>query len=97
LRWTGEKTWTVKAEETFARGFERYLYDGIAPNQNLVAAFARTKIWMRDIYGSIQQDSSLNLDLDRVAGDGKTIRQTFDGWFNYGNEADPAKVVADLK
>jgi len=54
LNWTGEKTWTVAAEEKFARGFERYLATGKAPNEELREVFEKFKEWIREVYGKIK-------------------------------------------
>jgi len=40
----------VRAEEKFARGFERYLYEGKAPIPELEALFQKFAAWLRDIY-----------------------------------------------
>jgi len=54
-KWAGVKdsTWTTDAEEKFARGFERYLADGVAPTSALVKVFENFKNWMLQIYKSI--------------------------------------------
>lgn len=51
-KWAGVKDgqWTVSAEEKFARGFERYLYEGQTSNQALRAVFAKLRAWLREIY-----------------------------------------------
>ncbi len=41
--------WTVNTEEKFANSYERYLRDGIAPNDSLKGTFARFKDWLRAI------------------------------------------------
>lgn len=54
-KWAGVKdgVWDVPAEEKFARGFERYLAEGIAPTPALVKVFENFKRWMLEVYKSI--------------------------------------------
>lgn len=42
--------WAVKHEEAFARDFERYLYDGKAPNAEAKTLFEKFRGWLRDVY-----------------------------------------------
>lgn len=52
--------------ETFARGFEAYLFEGKAPNQELNGLFARFRAWMLNVYKSL---TALNVQLtDEVRG-----------------------------
>lgn len=44
------KPLTRHGEEKIARGFERYLTEGKAPNKELVGVFARFKQWMTKLY-----------------------------------------------
>jgi len=50
--WCGveDGNWTEEAEERFARGFEKYLIDGKAPNAQLHAMFRVIAQWMRRLY-----------------------------------------------
>ena len=50
----GQQDFTRKQHEKFAKGFERYLYDGIAPSKELAGAFERFTNWLRGIYQSIR-------------------------------------------
>lgn len=50
LEWTGDKTWTRDTSEKFARGFEKYLSEGKAPNSKLKKVFEQFKNWLKDIY-----------------------------------------------
>ena len=54
--WAGavDNTWTVAAEEKFARGFEQYLRDGQAPTPGLVEVFAKFKTWLGNIYARLR-------------------------------------------
>lgn len=59
-KWTGlsekdfetpkEKKIWVQAHEKFARGFERYLMEGVAPNRDMAMVFAKFKQWLTSIY-----------------------------------------------
>ena len=49
-----EGKWTKGHEERFARDFERYLRDGLAPNDTIRAVFSKIATWMRDIYTTIK-------------------------------------------
>lgn len=46
--------WSREAEEAFARGFERFLWDGVAPRREMREVFEKVKTWFRDIYQSIK-------------------------------------------
>ncbi len=52
----------AEAEEKFARGFERYLYEGVAPNKQLESIFARFKAALSKIY-SVLAKSPINIDI----------------------------------
>jgi hypothetical protein len=45
--------WSVAQEEQFARGFERYVREGAAPNSALGQLYEKLKKWMVSIYQSI--------------------------------------------
>lgn len=53
LDWAGHKEWTTETSEFFARGFEKYLADGKAPNSTLQKIFDKFKEWLTDIYNGI--------------------------------------------
>jgi hypothetical protein len=57
LEWAGEETWTEAAEEKFARGFERYLAEGKAPNERLREIFEKFRQWLIAIYKQITGSS----------------------------------------
>lgn len=63
-KWVGVKDgeWSIAAEEKFARGFERYLRDGVAPNQALIPLFKKIGEWMKRIYASLT-GSALNVEI----------------------------------
>lgn len=43
----------VQFSESFARGFERYLADGVSPTPEINTIFSKLKSWMSDIYRTI--------------------------------------------
>lgn len=60
---------TVEQHEQFARGFERYLAEGKAPNPELAGAFARFKRWLISVYKDLAR---LNVELT------DDVRRVFD-------------------
>lgn len=63
--------WTVPAEEKFARGFERYMRDGVAPSEGLRGVFEKFKGWLTNIYSALKKDP-LNI---KIPAD---VRKVFD-------------------
>lgn len=62
----GEKVPT-KAHEKFARGFERYMMEGVAPSQKLAGVFAKFKDWLTKIYQTVAKlRSPINDDIRGV-------------------------------
>ena len=45
----------TRAHEKFARGFERYLMEGVAPSNALANVFAKFKAWLTQIYQTVQK------------------------------------------
>lgn len=68
--WLGTKTGEeipTKAHEKFARGFERYLMEGVAPSQKLASVFAKFKAWLTQIYETVNRlRSPINDDIRAV-------------------------------
>lgn len=62
LRWSGHKQWNKDTSEKFARGFERYLAEGRAPQLWLQRIFNKFKQWMMDIYVGLT-NSKIDLEL----------------------------------
>ena len=57
--WLGKESgefggYTRKQHEAFARGFERYLYEGIAPTEEMASVFAKFQKWFTDIYKTLK-------------------------------------------
>jgi len=46
-------TFDTSAEEKWSRGFERFLADGVAPNDTLRRVFSQFREWMLDIYRGV--------------------------------------------
>jgi len=44
------RDWTPKEHEHFARAFEKYLRDGVAPTQKLKGVFEEFSDWLRNVY-----------------------------------------------
>ena len=63
LRWAGHSTWTTKTSEKFARGFEKYLSEGVSPTSTLNTVFEKFKIWLTDIYNGIE-NSDIDIELN---------------------------------
>lgn len=68
---TNPRRWSVPQHEKFARAFERYLYEGKAPTQQLREVFDRLAQWMRDIYRTLK-GSAIDVKLT------PEIREVFD-------------------
>ena len=63
--WAGTKQWDVQTSEKFARGFEKYLAEGKAPNSALEKVFANFKEWLTEIYnGIVGSDIDIELNDD---------------------------------
>lgn len=57
----------TKAHEKFARGFEQYLREGIAPSRELAGVFAKFKGWLMQIYQTIKGlGQPINEDIRQV-------------------------------
>ena len=63
LDWAGHKDWQTDTSERFARGFEKYLSEGKAPNKSLEGVFENFKNWLLDIYKGIT-GSDIDLQLN---------------------------------
>lgn len=87
-RWAGVKAgdaWSIKAEERFARAFERYVRDGLSPTPALQPIFAKLASWLRGIYTSIRGTPIS----ERLSDD---LRGVFDGLFDATRHT-PAEIV----
>lgn len=62
LEWSKQKEWTRETSENFAKGFEKYLADGIAPTAELQKIFEKFKDWLTEVYEGIK-DSEIDLEI----------------------------------
>jgi hypothetical protein len=68
--WAGAKdgVWDRDAEERWARGWERYFADGIAPLKKLQPIFDKIAKWMMDVYKNIQ-GSAIDVEITQPVRD----------------------------
>lgn len=60
-KWLGVKDGeeiSTRQHEKFARGFERYMMEGVAPSQKLSRVFANFKKWLSNIYQTVNKLNS---------------------------------------
>ena len=69
-KWLGSKDGeeiSTKQHEKFARGFERYLMEGVSPSKELAGVFAKFKQWLTQIYKTVASlNSPINDDIRDV-------------------------------
>jgi polyhydroxyalkanoate synthesis regulator phasin len=63
IKSAGTKGWTIETSEFFARGFEKYLADGVSPIPSLQKLFDKFKEWLLDIYNGIK-GSEIDIELN---------------------------------
>jgi len=63
LSWAGKSKWDTGVSERFARGFERYLASGKAPDSRLQKIFDKFKEWLTEIYNGIK-GSDIDIELN---------------------------------
>lgn len=66
---SGHKEWSRETSEYFARSFEKYLADGIAPNPEMKKLFEDFKKWLTDIYNGITNseiDIKLSPEMQKI-------------------------------
>ena len=61
-KFTGDEGVPRAAEEAFARGFERYVAEGVAPTEGLKGVFEKFRRWLLEIYRSIK-GSGIDIEL----------------------------------
>jgi hypothetical protein len=92
-KWSGVKGdfWNTAAEEKFARGFERYLRSGKAPNKSLQSVFNKLREWFSNIYEQIKGGS---IDVNITP----RMKKVFDNLLAYKPEPKPEpKTKAETK
>lgn len=58
---------SVRAHEKVARGFERYMREGVAPSKELAGVFAQFKNWLMEVYRSVKElRAPINDDIRQV-------------------------------
>lgn len=66
---SGNTEWNTDTSEFFARGFEKYLSTGVAPDAALQKIFDKFKEWLTDIYNGIKDseiDVKLNPEMEKI-------------------------------
>lgn len=88
-KWCGVQNgaWTREAEEQFAKGFERYIYEGQAPTSRLRVVFQTLRDMLVRIYGSIKGIGGVKLSPE--------IRQVFDRMVSTQKEREAEAMAAD--
>jgi len=69
LEFSNKKQWNRDVSELFARGFEKYLSEGYAPNSRMEKIFIRFREWLKSIYNGIRGseiDINLTTDMKRI-------------------------------
>lgn len=85
--WVGvdRDKWERHHEEKFARGFEKYLRDGKAPNAQLSLVFEKFKRWMTNIYQKLA-GSALDVKMP------DDVRKVFDNLLGGRDEISPNMI-----
>lgn len=83
----GVLNWGRAAEEKFARGFERYMRDGVAPTPALKSVFQKFAGWLREVYRAVT-GSAIDIKLS------PEIRGVFDRMFQEGQQSAPVSKEA---
>jgi hypothetical protein len=81
--------WTTRAEEKFARAFERYLREGKAPTKSLTDVFENLKKWLTQIYNTIK-GSSIDIELTQE------VKDVFGGLLGAKAEGTLAEVYENI-
>jgi predicted metal-dependent hydrolase len=91
MKWAEVKDdiWTTRAEEKFARAFERYLREGKSPTKALSAVFENLKKWLTQIYNTIK-GSSIDIELTQE------VRDVFGGLLGAKAEGTLAEVYENI-
>lgn len=80
LKYDGDAPLKTRQHEKFARGFEQYMREGIAPSAGLARVFAQFKTWLTSIYQTIK-------------GLGAPINEDIRGVFDRLIEQEPQRTV----
>lgn len=90
--WAGvsDGKWTTKAEEKFARGFERYLRDGVSPTPRLSKIFKAFSQWLTEIYRTVT-GSEIDVDISLA------MREVFDRLVTRSERLAKGEMQAEAK
>ncbi len=64
MTWLGTDKWDVDTSEMFARGFEKYLSEGAAPNKAMKPIFEMFKDWLKSIYSGVVSYNGRTVELN---------------------------------
>jgi hypothetical protein len=89
LDWAKTPAWSVETSEKFARGWEKYIMEGVAPTTEMQASFDKMSNWFKGVYETLNNSE--------IAGDlRKDIRDIYDSVL--GLESDNrAKTIVVLE
>jgi hypothetical protein len=93
-KWAGGTKWSVETSEKFARGFEKFLSEGKAPNKELQKIFDKFKEWLTDIYNGIT-GSEIDVKLNPAMR--KIYAQMFNEKTKKPKEAPSAQKILGIK
>ena len=93
-KWAGGTKWSVETSEKFARGFEKFLSEGKAPNKELQKIFDKFKEWLTDIYNGIT-GSEIDIKLNPAMR--KIYAQMFNEKVAKPKEAPSAQKILGIK
>lgn len=93
-KWAGGTKWSVETSEKFARGFEKFLSEGKAPNKELQKIFDKFKEWLTDIYNGIT-GSEIDVKLNPAMR--KIYAQMFNEKTEKPKEAPSAQKILGIK
>jgi hypothetical protein len=99
----GDEAITTRQHEKFARGFERYVMEGVAPSKRLAGVFGQFKAWLTGIYQRVEALRSPITDdirdvFARLLSTGENENPTIAAEAERGRAApaERAKTFADL-
>lgn len=84
----------TKHHEKFARAFERYVYEGVAPSRELAGVFSKFKQWMGDLVNSAKKANYRLNDNTRSFFDNMLSSNPERTVISPENE--PGKLIADI-
>ena len=73
------RDWTRDQHETFAKAFEKYLMDGVAPSSKLKTLFENMKTWLTSIYSTLADNYFRDASGKKIEINPE-VKQVFDRW-----------------